>query len=76
LNSAQADSVIHRELAAASGLTASAKEMALVMFDNLLAKTIMDASRIQGEVLLGAQELVQAATKAIVVAKKEFPAMA
>ena len=76
LNSGQADSVIHRELAAASGLTASAKEMAMVMFDNLLAKTIQGATRIQGEVRLGAQELVQAAAKAIVEAKKQFPATA
>jgi hypothetical protein len=40
LNSAQADSVIHAEVAAAVGMTPSAKEMALVMFDNILAKTI------------------------------------
>lgn len=76
LNSAQADSVIHRELAAAAGMTPGAKEMALVMFDNILAKTIQAADRVQGQVRLGGHQLVQAAAQAIFEAKKASPAAA
>jgi hypothetical protein len=75
-NSAQADSVIHREVAAASGMTPRAKELAVVLFDNILAKSIQIASRFDGRVSFGSQDLIQAASQAIFEAKKEFPVAA
>jgi hypothetical protein len=73
LNSSQRGSLIHRQIAANPDLSMDAKELAVVLFDDMLARTIQTLDRSNGLLKLSDRDVKNLANQAIAQASQQFP---
>jgi len=76
LNSYQSGSVIHRQIARSPELTGDAKELAAILFDDMLARGIQVLDRTDDKLVISDKYIVQLANEAIAKASEKFPAHA